>query len=61
MKKTFFLVGFFIASVAWADKIGKPNPSGEQQIPEVFLVVGIIALGGLFYVRYRRARNKSNL
>lgn len=59
MKKVFFLVGFLIASVAWADDIGEPNPSGEQQVAEALLVAGIIALGGLFYVRYRRARNKS--
>lgn len=61
MKKIFFLVSFLISSVAWADDIEEPNPSGEQQVTEVLLVAGIIALGGLFYVRYRRARNKSNL
>lgn len=59
MKKVFFLVSFLIASVAWADEIGEPNPSGKQQISEVLLVAGVLALGGLFYVRYRRSRNKS--
>lgn len=59
MKKVLFLVSFLMASVTWADEIGEANPSGEQQISEVLLVAGIIALGGLFYVRYRRARNKS--
>ena len=53
------MVALLIESVAWADEIGESNPSGEQQISEVLLVAGIIALGGLFYVRYRRARNKS--
>ena len=59
MKKVFFLVALLINSVTWADEIGDSNPSGEQQISEVLLVVGVIALGGLFYVRYRRTRNKS--
>jgi LPXTG-motif cell wall-anchored protein len=59
MKKIFFLPTTFIVSVAWADKIGEPNPSGEQQISEVLLVAGVIALGGLFYILYRRTRNKS--
>jgi len=59
MKKVFFLPTIFIVSVAWADKIEESNPSGEQQISEVLLVAGIIALGGLFYILYRRTRNKS--
>lgn len=59
MRKVFFLVALLIDSVAWADEIGESNPSDEQQISEVLLVAGIIALGGLFYVRYRRTRNKS--
>jgi LPXTG-motif cell wall-anchored protein len=59
MKKIFFLPIIFLVSVAWADEIGESNPSGEQQISEVLLVAGVMALGGLFYILYRRTRNKS--
>ena len=43
MKKVFFLVALLINSVTWADEIGDSNPSGEQQISAVLLVVGVIA------------------
>lgn len=59
MKQVSFLFAFLINLVTWADEIGESNPSGEQQISEVLLVAGVLALGGLFYVRYRRTRNKS--
>lgn len=59
MKQVSFLFAFLINLVTWADEIGESNPSGEQQISEVLLVAGVLALGGLFYIRYRRTRNKS--
>lgn len=51
-----------VATLAFADVVVNP----PKKIPELldqpavlFLGVGIIALSALFYVRYRRARNKS--
>lgn len=63
MKKLIASLFFILASVlAFADVVIEPpkkTPELLDQPAVLFLGVGIIALSALFYVRYRRARNKS--
>jgi len=50
------------SALAFADVVIEPpkkTPDLLDQPAVLFLGVGIIALSALFYVRYRRARNKS--
>lgn len=63
MKKLIASLFLTLASVvAFADVVIEPpkkTPEFLDQPAVLFLGVGIIALSALFYVRYRRARNKS--
>lgn len=63
MKKLATSLFLTLASVvAFADVVIDPPKKTPDSLiqPTVLMVgVGIIALGALFYVRYRRARNKS--
>jgi hypothetical protein len=62
MKKLIASLFLTLAStIAFADVIVEPpkkSPDLLNQPAVLFLGVGIIALSALFYVRYRRARNK---
>ena len=63
MKKLIASLFLTLAStIAFADVVEEPPIQSSDllsQPPVLILGVGIIALGALFYVRYRRARNKS--
>jgi hypothetical protein len=63
MKKLIASLSLMLAStLAFADVIVDPpkkSPDLLSQPTILILGVGIIALSILFYVRYRRARNKS--
>ncbi len=57
MKKLIIML-FVIPLAVSADEVGEyaqPN----RPLSELWLVAGVLALGILFYVRYRRERNKS--
>jgi hypothetical protein len=60
MKKLFFLVAQFMVSSVWADEVGNYNQSSQSSdsSTELLLVAGVVAIAALFYIRYRRARNK---
>ncbi|AXE19443.1 hypothetical protein DR864_17680 [Runella rosea] len=60
MKKLFFLVAQFMVSSVWADEVGNYNQSSQSNdsSTELLLVAGVVAIAALFYIRYRRARNK---
>ncbi|WP_428653994.1 hypothetical protein [Runella sp.] len=60
MKKAFFSVAQLLAVSAWADEVGvgKGSPP-NYYVSELLLVIGVLAVAGLFYIRYRRAHNKS--
>ncbi|MCP1384305.1 hypothetical protein [Runella salmonicolor] len=60
MKKLFFLVAQFMVSSVWADEVGNYNQSSQSSDSsiELLLVAGVVAIAALFYIRYRRARNK---
>ncbi|NBB19721.1 hypothetical protein GVN20_10195 [Runella sp. CRIBMP] len=60
MKKLFFLVAQFMVSSVWADEVGNYNQSSQSSdsSTELLLVAGVVAIATLFYIRYRRARNK---
>ncbi|RDB03775.1 hypothetical protein [Runella aurantiaca] len=60
MKKLFFLVAQFMVSSVWADEVGNYNQSSQSSdsSTELLVVAGVVAIAALFYIRYRRARNK---
>ncbi len=60
MKKLFFLVAQFMVSSVWADEVGNYNQSSQSDdnSTELLLVAGVVAVAALFYIRYRRTRNK---
>ena len=50
------------STIGFADVVEEPPIQSSDLLSQptvLILGVGIIALGALFYVRYRRARNKS--
>jgi hypothetical protein len=63
MKKLIASLSLTLASASvFADVVIDPPKKKPQLLDQpavLFLGAGIIALGALFYVRYRRARNKS--
>ncbi|MFN8349677.1 MAG: hypothetical protein U0X91_32050 [Spirosomataceae bacterium] len=62
-KRTFSLAAVLSPALALADVIVDP-PKQEPDLLsqpgfQLLLVLGVLALGGLFYVRYQRARKRS--
>jgi hypothetical protein len=53
-----FSILWMVSTTVRADEVDVSVAPG-QPVTKLLLVVGVVAVGLLFYIRYRRARNKS--